>query len=124
MKTEKLYKELPGLKEYLEDYGLDQSIIDRIDRYRINFNSGYVLLGYKSYPDGAPNDPDFPADLISMLDLSNTPDEMMNQSKGTNHNWNMLNDGMEDIREKDWKKIQLDDYCETFTIDGHETYGE
>jgi hypothetical protein len=110
--SEYMKERWPGLLAYLVEYGLDEKLISNIDRVKGNYDSGYYVVG-SLQEDG----------MIHMIDVSNTPDGMMNSSKGTDHQWNMLNDGMEPVTEAEWKKLKLDPYCETFTIAGHESYG-
>jgi hypothetical protein len=105
----------PELFAYLEAYGLDTDAIARIDR--IKENGHYAVVGWPN-SDG----------MVELLDLSPTPDRMspsINEAKAdmSSYGWNMLNDGMNAITEKDWNKVRLDEYCENFTIAGHEDYG-
>ena len=104
-----LRKKWPRLFSYLEAYGLDKNIIDKIDRIKGNAYSAYHVVGWKA-KDGR----------IHLLDLSQTEDHAFNPGFG----WNMLNDGMEPpITEADWRKLKVDDYCETFFIEGHPEFG-
>ena len=107
----------PQLFAYLEAYGLDDNIIARIDRIKGNASSGYYLVGF----------PRTSGD-VGLLDLSHTPDrcgtDYRDGSPMEVHGWNMLNDGMDDISEKDWNRVRIAPYCETFTIPGHPVFGE
>lgn len=101
-----------SLFDYLIAYGLDNQIIRAIDR--IKENGHYALVG--ALIDGR----------VHMLDLSKSPDRMQRDyrdgSSMAKYGYNMLNDGMEDIEEKDWNRVRLDPYCDTFTIPNHPEY--
>lgn len=99
----------PELFGYLEAYGLNHRIIDKIDR--IKENDHYAVVGW------------FERSRVNMLDLSKSPDLSLNKIDMSSFGWNMLNDGMNSVDEKDWNKIQLDPYCDTFYIPEHEEYG-
>ena len=103
----------PKLFGYLEAYGLDDSIIAKIDRIKGNASSGYYVVGW---PLGD--------DHVGMLDISNTPDRStLNSTDMSDFGWNMINDSMTEITEKDWNRIKIAPYCETFTIKDHPEYG-
>lgn len=103
----------PKLFGYLEAYGLDNSFLSNVDR--IKENGHYVLVG--ALIDGT----------VQMIDLSKSPDRMQrdyrDNSSMADYGYNMLNDGMEQVTEKDWNKVRLDPHCDTFTIPGHPDFG-
>lgn len=102
----------PKLFGYLDAYGLDNGIIAAVDR--IKENGHYCLVG--ALINGQ----------VHMLDMSKSPDRMQKDyrdgSSMAGYGYNMLNDGMEWISEKDWNKVKLDAYCDTFTISGNKDY--
>lgn len=108
-----LKKDYPGLFEYLQDYGMDEKFVNNIDRVKGNSLSGYYVVG-SLREDGN----------VELLDISNTPDHFINNSRKTNYQWNMLNDGIGPITQDEWKKMKIDPYCEYFTIPGSALYGE
>lgn len=105
----------PQLFGYLDAYGLDPKVIERIDRIRENGH--YALLGY---PDDE--------GLVHMLDLAKAPDndqtDYRDKSSMAHYGYNMLNDGMDEVTEKEWNKVKLDPHRDSFIIPGHEEYGQ
>lgn len=105
---ESLKKDFPKLYEYLMAYGLNDNFVEHIDRIKFSRETAYTVVG--ALIDGR----------VEMIDLSATEDRCHLPGYG----WNMLNDGMQSITEADWRKLKLAPYCETFTIPGHESYGD
>lgn len=100
------------LFDYLLAYGLDERIWRAIDRCKENGH--YILVG--ALIDGE----------VHMLDLSKSPDHMQTDYRDgrsmAGYGYSMLNDGMLNVSEKDWNKVKLDPYRDTFTIPGNEDY--
>lgn len=100
----------PKLFGYLEAYGMDDYVIQHVDR--IKENGHYAVVGWVE-KDGS----------IGMLDVSKSPDRTkLGGVDLSTFGYNMCNDGMDSVSESDWNKIRLDRYCDTFTIPGNDNY--
>ncbi len=97
-------KKWPSLKKAWDEYGHAVAFED-LDGLKTDSRGNYVVVRWK--------EKDGPG--VGMADLARA---------GADHPWEMQNDGMDEITEADWRKLEIVPDCDWFRIPGHPEYGD